>query len=233
VDALGINLGFFIAQIINFGIIFLILSVLVWPRVTQMLDERAERIAKGLEDQRAAEEALANAERERDELLRQARSEGQKVIEEARQRGDEQVKQMLDEAKAEAEKVRTDAREEARNERESILAEARDDIVSIAIAASERLIGDSLDDKKQRAIISDFFSDVPADAKNMGGQVTVISAVPLTDSEKAQVTKVTGADDVTYKVVPSILGGLVLRSGDQVVDSSVRGDLSALSLQLQ
>ncbi len=232
-DALGINLGFFIAQVVNFGLVFFLLARLVWPRVTDMLDERAERIAKGMEDQRAAEEARANAERERDELLRQARTEGQKVIEEARQRGDEQVEQMLDEAKAEAEKIRSEAREEAKAERDSILADARDDIVSIAMAASERLIGASLDEKKQRAIISDFFSSVPADAKNLGGDLIVISAVPLTDDEKAQVKQVTGASAVTYKVEPAILGGLVLRAGDKVVDSSVRGDLSALAQQLR
>lgn len=232
-DALGINLGFFIAQIVNFGLVFFLLAYLVWPRVVNMLDERAERIAKGLEDQRAAEEALANAERERDDLLRQARAEGQKVIEEARSRGDEQVKQMLDEAKTEAERIRADARKEANAERETILAGAREDIVSLAIAASERLIGTSLDEKQQRTIITDFFSAVPDAAKNLGKQVTVVSAVPLTDAEKAQVAKVTGADSVEYKVDPAILGGLVLRSGDKVVDGSVRGDLSALSLQLQ
>lgn len=232
-DALGINLGFFIAQIVNFGLVFFLLAYLVWPRVTQMLDERAERIAKGLEDQRAAEEALANAERERDDLLRQARAEGQKVIEEARSRGDEQVKQMLDEAKTEAERIRADARKEANAERETILAGAREDIVSLAMAASERLIGTSLDEKQQHAIITDFFSAVPDAAKNLGKQVTVVSAVPLTDAEKAQVAKVTGADSVEYKVDPAILGGLVLRSGDKVVDGSVRGDLSSLSLQLQ
>lgn len=232
-DALGINLGFFIAQIVNFGLVFFLLAYMVWPRVVNMLDERAERITKGLEDQRAAEEALANAERERDGLLRQARAEGQKVIEEARSRGDEQVKQMLDEAKAEAERIRTDARKEANTERETILAGAREDIVSLAIAASERLISTALDEQQQRAIVTGFFSAVPDAAKNLGKQVTVVSAVPLTDAEKAQVAKVTGADSVEYKVDPAILGGLILRAGDKVVDGSVRGDLSALSLQLQ
>lgn len=232
-DALGINLGFFIAQIVNFGLIFLVLAALVWPRVTQMLDERAERIAKGLEDQRAAEEARANAERERDDLLRQARAEGQKVIEEARQRGEEQVQQMLGEARNEAEKIRVDARSEAANERENILAGARDDIVSLAMASTERLIGESLDEKKQRAIISDFFSAVPEGAKNLGQRITVISAVPLTDAEKAQVVKATGADEIEYKVEPAILGGLILRAGDKVVDGSVRGDLAALGQRLQ
>ncbi len=232
-DALGINLGFFIAQIVNFLIVFLLLWKGVWPKVTKMLDERAERIAQGLEDARAAEEKLANAEREREEVLRQARAEGQKYIEEARQRAEEQAKQILAEARAEAEKIRTQAREQAEEERNRILAEARDDIVALAMAAAERLVSVSLDEAKQREIVNAFFTAAPPEAKGLGGQVTVISAVPLTDEEKARLQQAIGAESVTYQVDPSILGGLILRAGDKVVDASVRGDLLALAQQLQ
>lgn len=232
-DALGINLGFFIAQLVNFGIIFLLLARLVWPRVLKMLDERSERIAKGLEDARAAEEARENAERERDKLLAQARAEAQKVIEEARQRGEEQLKQLLREAQAQAEQLRAQARVQAEEERNRILAEARDDIVALALAAAERLVGDALDEKRQKTILKQFFAGVPAEAKGLGSEVLVISAVPLTDDEKAEVVRITGAKEVEYKVDPSILGGMILRAGDKVVDGSVRGDLSALALALR
>ena len=232
-DALGINLGFFIAQIVNFLIVFLLLWKGVWPKVTKMLDERAERIAQGLEDARAAEEKLANAEREREEVLHKARAEGQKFIEEARQRAEEQAKQILAEARADADRVRAQAREQAEEERNRILTEAREDIVALAMAAAERLVGVSLDEAKQREIIHDFFTSVPPEVKGLGAEVTVISAVPLTEEEKAQIQKAIGAEAVEYQVDPSILGGLVLRAGDKVVDASARGDLTALAQQLQ
>ncbi len=41
------------------------------------------------------------------------------------------------------------------------------------------------------------------------------------------------AEEAEYRVNPEILGGLVLRSGDKVVDGSVRGDLAALSNRLR
>jgi F-type H+-transporting ATPase subunit b len=233
VDALGINLGFFIAQLVNFGLIFLLLAKVVWPRVLKMLDERSERIAKGLEDARAAEEARENAERERDKLLAQARIEGQKLVDEARQRGEEQVKLLVREAQGDSDAIRNQARIQAEEERNRILAETRGEIVTLVMAAAERLIGDSLDEKRQRAIIKEFFAGVPAEAKGLGAKVVVVSALPLDDDEKAEVVKITGAKDVEYKVDPAILGGLMLRAGDKVVDGSVRGDLSALSLQMR
>jgi F-type H+-transporting ATPase subunit b len=233
VDKLGINLGFFLFQLLNFGIVYFILARAVWPRVTKVLDERAERIAQGLEDARAAEEARENAERERDKLLRQAQAEGQKVADEARQRGEEQGKLALQEAREETEQLRAQARTQAEIERNRILGESRDQIIDLAIAAAERLIGEVLDDKKHRAVVTRFFTEVPAEAKGMGKMVTVVSAVPLTAAEMAEVKKVTGADDVDNKVEPQILGGLILRAGDKVVDGSVRGDMSSLAAQLR
>jgi F-type H+-transporting ATPase subunit b len=233
VSKLGINLGFFIFQLLNFGILFFLLARFVWPRVLKMLDERAQRIARGLEDARAAEEAREDAERERDKILAQARAEGQRIIEEARQRGDEQLKQMQHEMADEAEQMRAQARTVAEEERNRILTDTREQIVALAMAAAERLIGDSLDEKRQKAIIKRFFSEVPAEAKALGKLVVVVSAVPLDDDEKARVQKVTGADEIDYRVDPTILGGLILRAGDKVVDGSVRGDLTTLAAQLR
>jgi F-type H+-transporting ATPase subunit b len=198
-----------------------------------MLDERSAKIAQQLEDARAAEEARENAERERDKLLAQARGDGQKLVEDARQRGEEQIKQLLRDAAAEAEQVRAAARTQSEEERNRMLADTRDQIAALAIAAAERLIGDALDEKRAKSVLKRFFSEVPAEAKGLGKQITVISAVPLADDEKAEVKKLTGADQIDYKVDPAILGGLVIRAGDKVVDGSVRGDLSALAAQLR
>lgn len=67
--------------------------------------------------------------------------------------------------------------------------------------------------------------------------VKVTSALPLTDDEKETlVKKLTpeyGANlAFEYEVDPSLLGGLVLRIGDRVIDASVAGKLQALREQL-
>ena len=58
------------------------------------------------------------------------------------------------------------------------------------------------------------------------------SALPLTDAEQKTVKKdvlaKSGAEDVSFLVDPSILGGLVIKVGDKVVDGSVAGKLEGL-----
>ena len=51
------------------------------------------------------------------------------------------------------------------------------------------------------------------------------------DSEQMALTKDSAL--ITYKVDPSILGGLVVRAGERVVDGSVRSNLQGLASQMR
>ncbi|TVR23841.1 MAG: ATP synthase F0 subunit B [Anaerolineaceae bacterium] len=228
-EALGINLGFLIAQIVNFGLIFFFLMYFLWGPMTNRLDERSKKIEKGLEDAARAAEARRNAEAEADKILAQARMEATQVVDEGRDRGEEMAKSIEAEARKEAEKIREDARIAAQGEISNELANMRGQVSTIAVAVAQRLIGEELDAKKQQALIDDFFSKVPADAKSLTGSVEVVSAMPLSDSEQTKVKKAIGADDVTFTVNQNILGGLIVRSGDRVIDGSVRRELDELA----
>ncbi len=66
----------------------------------------------------------------------------------------------------------------------------------------------------------------------------VTSAIPLDERERSQVeSKIHGQFgqdlDVEYRVDPSIIGGLVIRVGDRVIDGSVSGKLTAMRQKLE
>jgi F-type H+-transporting ATPase subunit delta len=66
----------------------------------------------------------------------------------------------------------------------------------------------------------------------------VIAAVDLTDDQqnavRDRVKAMTGAHNVelTVQVDPSLIGGLIIKVGSQVVDASLRGQLRRIGLQL-
>lgn len=231
-DALGINVGYLIVQIIAFIVIYTLMTRFIYTPLLNTLRARRERIAKGLEDAAAAANARLNAEAEADKVVAQARQDVARNIEEGRVRGAELAKQIEADARVQAEKILSDARASAAQARDSELANVRGQVAAIAIAATQRLIGSSLDEKRAHALVDDFFTKVPASAKALSGNVEVVSAMPLTDAEKQKVQKETGASEVSFSVDPSILGGLVLRAGDRVVDGSVRSNLEELSSRL-
>lgn len=231
---LGINAGFLVAQIINFLIIFGLLTVALWRPLSNMLDSRATKIAKGLEDAAAAANARRNAEAEAEKILAAARADAAREVEQARGRGDEVAKQVIAEANAEAERIRTDARARGEEERNKQLAEMRSQVANISVAVANRLLQDNLDAKKQQSLIDSFFSNVPKGAVAMkGASVEVVSAMPLSADEQNKVKKELGVTDATFAVDPNILGGLVVRSADKVVDGSVRSGLNELAGRLR
>ena len=87
-EQLGINPIFLLSQIVNFAVLAFLLHRFAYKPILKMLDQRRERIEKGLEDARLAEEARANAEQERQQILDGARAEAQRVVAEANERGE-------------------------------------------------------------------------------------------------------------------------------------------------
>ncbi|MCC6614891.1 MAG: F0F1 ATP synthase subunit B [Anaerolineae bacterium] len=231
---LGINTGFLIAQIINFLIIFVLLTFALWRPVTRMLDSRAVKIQKGLEDAAAAANARRNAEAEAEKILASARADAAREIEAARSRGEEVAKQVINEANQEAERIRTEARARGEEERNKQLSDLRSQVANISLAVANNVIRENLDAKKQSALIDNFFANVPEGAKALkGAKVDVVSAMPLSEAEQNKIKKEIGASEATFTVDPNILGGLVIRSADRVVDGSVRSNMSELAGRLR
>ncbi len=237
-EALGINLGLLIVQLIAFAIVFLTLNAWVYKPMLDMMESRKTKIAQGLEDARVAAEARANAEKEAAKVLAEAQAEASKVVREATERAASAGKDVKAAAEAEAAKAREAAMAEAELERNRILGDLRGQVAALAIAAANKLVGDALDEKKQHALIDEFFSGVKGDKVVLteglsGDSAVVTSALPLTSKEQDTVKKSVSAKEVSFKVDPSILGGLVIKVGDKVLDGSVAGKLEGLRQTLK
>jgi len=242
-DALGLNLGYLLVQIFNFGILFIILRAWVYRPILELLDKRRKSIAQGLEDARIAAEARANAEKDAQEILTKAQAEANQNIREATERAEVVSKEIMAQAESDAAKAREAALADAGLERDRMLADVRGQVAALAMAATHKLIGDALDEKRQRALIDEFFSGVKSgevvvleDTGLSGASAEIISALPLTEEEKEivrqDITSKTGSQTVTFRVDPSILGGLVVKVGDKVLDGSVSGQLESLQQSL-
>ena len=243
-EALGINLGLLIVQIIAFSIVFLTLNAWVYQPMLNMMETRKQKIAQGLEDARIAADARSSAEKDAAKIVAEAQVEASKIVREATERAVTAGKDVKAAAEAEAVKARESAIAEAQIERNRILGDLRGQVASLAIAAANKLVGEALDEKKQRVLIDEFFSGVKSgkvvvldgDAFK-GDAAEVTSALPLSKDEEASVKNgvlaKTGAKDVAFRVDPSILGGLVIKVGDKVLDGSVAGKLEGLRQSLK
>ena len=238
-EALGLNLGLLIVQIIAFIIVFLTLNAWVYKPMLDMMESRKKKISQGLEDARVAADARANAEKEAAKIVADAQAEAGKVVREATERAEVAAKDVRASAEAEAAKAREAAMAEAELERSRILGDLRGQVAALAVAAANKLVSEALDEKKQRALLDEFFSGVKSGKVVVVGEdlkgdaVVVTSALPLTDDEQNAVKKSVAAKDYSFKVDPAILGGLVIKVDEKVLDASVAGKLEGLRSALK
>ena len=107
-----------------------------------------------------------------------------------------------------------------------------DDMAGFLVLVVDKGRADELD-----AVLG-YFLSVVKEYKKIG-VVDVASAVELTDSQKEKLCeKLLATTDyatleVNYRVDAALIGGLVVRIGDRVVDSSIRTKLSQMEKQLQ
>ena len=244
-EALGINLGYLLVQILNFAIIFVVLRVWVYKPILGLLERRRQRIAQGLEDARVAAEARANAEKEAQAILGQAQADANQRVRESAERAEQVAREIHAAAEKDAAAVREAAAGEAEQARSAALGELRGQVAALAIAAAQKLIGESLDEKRQRHLVQEFFSGIKdgrvvvLEGETLqGASAEVTSALPLTEAEqdtvRKQLAKPLGAGaPLSFRVNPAILGGLVIRVGDKVIDGSVAGKLEGLRQSLR
>jgi len=243
-EALGINGSFLLVQIVNLIIVYVVVSKWIVTPIIGMLEKRRETIANGLEDARVAAEARASAEKDAQKIIAEAQAKASQVVRDATERAESAGRDVKAAIEAEAGKAREKAVADVEEDRNRILGDLRGQVAALSIAATQKLVGDALDEKRQRVLIDEFFSGVKAgkivmmeDAKVGGASAEITSALPLTKDEqdivKNDVLAKTGAQAVAFRVDPAILGGLVIKVGDKVLDGSVSGKLEGLRSSLR
>lgn len=238
-EALGINLGSLVVFVIAFTVVLTVMWNWMYTPILNMMETRRKTIAQGLEDAREAAEARANAEKQAEKILAEAQTRAAALVREAGERAEVAARDVKAAADADAGKAREKALADVEEERNRILGDLRGQVAAISIAATQKLLGEALDEKRQHALLDEFFAGVKSGkvvvlegAAVSGQSAEVTSALPLTAAEQESVKKdvlaKAGAAAVSFRVDPAILGGLVIKVGDKVLDGSVAGKLDGL-----
>jgi len=155
-EALGINLGYLISQIVNFTLLAVLLYFVAYKPILRMLDERSARIKQGLDDAEQASRRAAEMEKEFEQRLADARKEGQEIVAQATQMSEKARQEILATAREEARAQVEKAKEEISRERDLAMAELRQQVADLSLSISEKVIGESLDQQRQRDLIAEF-----------------------------------------------------------------------------
>lgn len=150
-EAFAINWKILLAQVINFSIILFVLGKYAYKPILGVLEERKDKIAKGLSDADKAAKSLEQAETEAKEIRDKAFREAKEIIEETRKSAGVQATAIVKKANDQADRIMKDAKEEAESAKKKALTSAKHQIGElIAVALSKILKGELSGDQKDQ-----------------------------------------------------------------------------------
>ncbi len=162
--------GTFIAELVGFVIIVVVLGRTLVPRINQALAERQEMIRRSYSDAEEAKARLDAAEAEYRELIAGARADAAKQREEAREEGAQILADLRAQAQVESERIRQAAQQQLEAERSRTVEALRAEVGTLAVELAGRVVGEALaDDARQRRVVERFLTDVESRAGEATG----------------------------------------------------------------
>ncbi len=138
--AFGINWKLLAAQAVNFGALLFILWYFLYGPLLKMIDERRERVTKGVQDAEEAERKLALAHQEGGSIVGKAAREAEGLVNEARERADVKGSEIIKNAEARAEALLDDAAARAEESQRQALLASEKEIARAAMLAAEKIL---------------------------------------------------------------------------------------------
>jgi len=145
-----------ILTIINFLILLVILTKVLYKPVTAMMSKREEDIRNAVNGASVEREAALQLKAEYEKLLANARGEAQQIMNRAHQQGENIILEAQQRADSEAQQLKLRAHQEIQTEKEQTFQQLKGEIVSLAIAAAEKIIGDTMDSETNHRLVNDF-----------------------------------------------------------------------------
>ena len=147
-----------VIQAINFLLLLVLLTKLLYRPLLAKMSERTQAIQKSLDE---AQQARAEAQKERDEFaakIQAAHAEAQGIRATALKDAADEQRRLVEAARAEAARLVASARQEMDQDVRRARQELRQEVADLAISISERLIKKSLNDADHRRVIDEAIS---------------------------------------------------------------------------
>jgi F-type H+-transporting ATPase subunit b len=167
-SGLTINLFWIIVSALNFLVFFALAYLIVLKPVGRMIAERRDRIEQGLKDADAARRDREAAADQRQAILQEARREANEIMTRAQRLADEAREQGVVETRSEIERMRAQAVAEIDAERQKALGDVRAQVADLALLAAGKVVGETLNDPRERRLVDEFLAQVTASAPSGG-----------------------------------------------------------------
>lgn len=144
----------FLAQLINFAIIFFVLYRFAFRPLFKVVGERSDKIEKSLADAKKIESRLQDSQKEAEEVVKKAKVEAGEFMEEARNKSEENRKNLTLKTKEELANIVLAERVKIKAMQQESLEELKKELGDLVLAATEKVLAEKMSAKSDAELIT-------------------------------------------------------------------------------
>ncbi len=144
--------------VLNVIILFILLRIFLFKPVNKIMDERTRSIQNDIDSAKKSREEADTLKQQYEDDLSNAKEEAQRIIMKAHEEAETERAAMIQRSQEEADQIVADAGKTIENERKMVIRQAQTQIADLAIEAASKIIGENVDDEKNRRLVDEFLS---------------------------------------------------------------------------
>ena len=161
-EQFGVTWELLLSQCIAFLVLAFALKKFAYGPVLQVLEDRKQRIAEGIENADKIKAELASTQEAKDQILFEANAKAQSLIDEARTAAEKVGAAKEQESVKQAEEIIRKAREATEADREKMMAELKIEIGRLVVETTAKVSGKVLTADDQQRLIDETNKELAA-----------------------------------------------------------------------
>lgn len=145
--------------IVNILILIVLLRIFLFKPINKLMDERTKSIENDIASAKQSKADAEELEQQNREALAAAKAEAQQILLKAREEAEAAKQETIQNSQSEARNIIDTANKTIENERRRAMQDAQSHIADLAIAAASKIIGENLDDDKNRKLVDEFLAE--------------------------------------------------------------------------
>ena len=133
-----------LAQVFNFGLVFLALYFLASKPLSKLIKERTEEITIGLLNAKESSQIKKEMETRYSEIIAKAKIEADKIFKDAKEEAIVKKTEILEDAKKEVFFMIESGKKSLEREKTKMVEDAKKEIVSLVIKTTEKMLGSQI-----------------------------------------------------------------------------------------
>jgi F-type H+-transporting ATPase subunit b len=156
-----INPGLIVWTLITFVVLLSVMKKFAWKPILKMLEEREGKIRTALEEADRARTEAAEMLKQNEKNLARAEEEYRKMIREGKALAEKLKEDIVTKARQQAQQELKLATEEIQRNVDAAKLQLRAEVADLAIKATEKILEETLDEKRQKQLIDSVMNQLP------------------------------------------------------------------------